>query len=626
VKQRLWRAPELGFFFQDDWKLSQRLTVNLGLRWEYYGVPSDRNGRTATPQGGTAGIFGISGNDMGALFRPGITGGSLTQVELVGPNSPNPGKKLYNNDWNNWAPAVGVSWNLPWFGEGKTVLRAGYGIGYERFSLRILDVVSGDLPGLREVVNFFSSQKLDLSNTRLPLEAQSRPLAPIPFTDRSQTLRGYDTNLRTPYVQNFNIGIERQLPGRSTLSVRYVGSKGTRLLRGADMNEVNIYDTGILEAFLITQAGGNAPLLDRLLRGQRVNNVLVDGINMTGSRVFREINTTTQGHLAGNNVGDFANYINTNVYLTGARGGMPRNGGFPENWLTVNPQFLSSRLTSNFSSSTYHSLQLEWRRRFAGWTTQANYTWSRALGDEEGAGQEQVDSFRTLRNRSLDKRLMSFHRTHVFRSNTIYELPFGTGKKFLTSTNGLVSRLVGGWQFGSIYNIFSGTPLAISSGASTVNTFGDNTPLALAAVPKDLGGAQVTGNGVVYFPNLVQTPDPYIANMTTIGNLGGRSTLRAIRRDSATGQILFANAAPGVLGSVAPRFLEGPGSFRLDLNLIKNIRITERVSFQLNVMADDVLNKAQWDDPNTDINSLNFGRITGSSGNRIVILGGRINF
>ena len=73
--------------------------------------------RSAT--GGDSALLGISGPS-----------GSLTTVELVGKNSPNPNKQLYKDDWNNFAPAVGWSWSLPWWGKDKTVLRAGYGISY----------------------------------------------------------------------------------------------------------------------------------------------------------------------------------------------------------------------------------------------------------------------------------------------------------------------------------------------------------------------------------------------------------------------------------------------------------------------------------------------------------------
>jgi hypothetical protein len=89
-------------------------------------------------------------------------------------------------------------------------------------------------------------------------------MATVPLTDRLQTLRLYDTGLVTPYVQNWNLSVQRDLPGNASLEVRYVGSKGTKLVRQIDINEANIFESGVLDAFLVTQAGGNAPLLDQI--------------------------------------------------------------------------------------------------------------------------------------------------------------------------------------------------------------------------------------------------------------------------------------------------------------------------------------------------------------------------
>lgn len=626
-KQRIWKQREFALFAKDDWKISKHLTLNLGLRYEYYGVPWDGNGRTAGLVGGSAGIFGLSGSSMADLFQPGRLNGSLTNVELVGPNSPKPDTLLYNRDLNNFGPAVGLTWALPWFGENKTVLRAGYQMGYERGSLRIVDVIAGDQPGLRERVVFTSSSLLNLNNMRLPLSPNGQVLSTVPLTDRQQTVRAFDTGLRSPYVQNYNVSITRQLPAGYTLDVRYVANLGSRLLRTANMNEVNVFENGLLEAYRITQAGGNAPLFDRLLMGLNVPGVgVVNGTTVRGSDAIRS-NATFQGQLANNNVGGMGSTLNTTDLYTGSRGGLLRNGRFPENWIVANPQFSASNLASNFAASTYHSLQLDLQKRFSsGYSIQANYTWSKALGEEEGAGQEMLDSFRTLRDRSLDKRLMSFHRTHVFRSNALATLPFGKGRRFASSANRLVDGLIGGWQFGVIYNVFSGVPMDLTSALSTMNSFTDNTPNAVGDVPKKLGEVTRVGQGVVYFPNLQQlNQDPYVANITTLNNIRGRSTMRSIA--DSNGNLLLVNPVPGTLGSLGARFTEGPGSFRLDVNLIKTFRITERVNAQLNITADNFTNSPSFSNPTTDINSVNFGRITSTgSAARIVTMGLRLNW
>src|SRR5262249_47744854 len=130
-KQRDWRQREFSLFVQDDFKLRPQLTVNLGLRYEYFGVPWDSQGRTAGLVGGSTALFGLSGTSWADRYQPGLENGDLTRVQLIGKASANPNTNLYSNDLNNFAPVVGLSWSIPYFGKDKTVLRAGYSVGYE---------------------------------------------------------------------------------------------------------------------------------------------------------------------------------------------------------------------------------------------------------------------------------------------------------------------------------------------------------------------------------------------------------------------------------------------------------------------------------------------------------------
>ena len=609
VKQRTWKRREYGFFFKDDWKISKRLTLNLGGRYDYYGVPYDANGKTAGLVGGQAALFGISGTSFADMYQPGRLNGSLTNVAQV--------RAVHGQDRNNFAPAVGFSWMLPWF-QKTTVFRAGYMINYERNSLRVVDAVSGDAPGLRQVITYTSSNYLGLVNASLPLATSGKPLETVPLTDRQQIVRAFQDDLRNPYIQNWNATLQREIGRGWTMDVRYVGSKGTRLVRGTSINEQNIFENGILDAFLVTQAGGTAPLFDRIFGGLNIPGVgLVNGTTLTGSEAVRRI-STTQAYLAAHNVATMASFLNNTDSYTGVRGGLLKRAGLPENFVVVNPQFDSARLTGNFANSTYHSFQTVLSRRFAkgiGW--QANYTWSKSLGEEEGAGEEMIDSYRSVRNWGLDKRRLSFHRTHVFRSSGNWEPRFGP-------RTGLLSTITRGWRMGAIFNVFSGTPLNLTSGRSSLNTFGDNTPTAVAPISPGLGGAVRQGNGVIYFAGLQSIADPSIRALTTSNNIQGRSTLRAIA--DGNGNPLLVNPTPGTLGNLQPFFLEGPGEFRFDVNVQKTFRLREGWALELRGDAIDVTNSPQWSDPNVDINSLNFGRITGAGGNRIIVVGARVNF
>ena len=529
------------------------------------------------------------------MYQPGRLNGQMTRVELIGPNSANPGRMVHGEDWNNISPHIGFSWALPGL-QRRTVLRAGYAIAYERNSLRIVDAVSGDQPGLRERVVFNSGNYLNLPTVRLPLIPNGQPLDVVPLTDRLQTVRAFEDNLRNPYIQNFNASIQREIARDMVLDLRYVGSKGTRLVRGTSINETMIFENGVLDAFRAAASGGESPLLNRIFSGLSVSGCgTVGSGSCTGAGAVRA-NSTTQAYLAAHNAGTFANYLNESNQFTNVRGGLLRRAGLPENFIYPNPQFASARLTGNFANSTWHSFQAEIVKRFSrGWTLQSNYTWSKSLGEEEGAGEEMIDSYRDLRNWSLDKRLLGFHRTHVFRNSGTAELPFGPNKPFLHSAPAWVSRIVERWQIGAIFNVFSGAPLSITSGRSSWNTFGDNTATAVAAIDKSLGQATRVGNGVVYFQGLQQLPDPSIASLTTLNNIRGRATLQAIAGPS--GDLLLVNPTPGTLGNLQPGILSGPGEFRLDLNIVKRTRLRENINLELRADIIDATNTPQWDAP-----------------------------
>jgi hypothetical protein len=627
-KQRTWQQREFSWFFKDDFKVTRNLTLNLGLRYEFYGVPYEANGKTVGLVGGSKSIFGISGTSINDIFRPGMLNGSMTSLEQVGKNSINEKTKLYNDDWNNFAPAVGLSWSIPWFGENKTVLRAGYGIGYERNSLRLLDVLAGDQPGLRSLRTFSQSAYLGISSVTLPLIPVGSPLETVPLTDRTQILRVYDTNLRTPYVQNWSVVVQRELFKDSIFEVRYVGNKGTKLVRGFDINEVNIFSTGILEAFKAVQTGGSHPLFEQIFRGLDLGLGAINGTTVTAGASLRA-NPNTDDFFALSNVGGFASFLNNTTTFTGVRGGLLRRAGLPENFILANPQFGSARLTGNSASSTYHSLQLEFNKRFSyGLLYQANYTYSKALGEQEGDDQEMVDSYRTLTNLRTDKRRLEFDNTHVFRSSGLYELPFGPSRKLLNSSNGVISRLVEQWQVGIILSYISGEPLSLTTERTSLNQFTDNTPTLVGNLSKKIGKVKVGPNGVTYLDGLKQVTDPLV-NTLPDEDFRNLSTLKALT--DASGNLILINSLPGTLGTLAPRYLEGPSLYRLDINMVKRFRISESKNLELRADFINAFNSPQWSNPaaaNLDINSTNFGNITSTRNdtNRVIVIGGRFNF
>src|SRR4029453_14440623 len=143
---------------------------------------------------------------------------------------------------------------------------------------------------------------------------------------------------------------------------------------------------------------------------------------------------------------------------------------------------------ANPSSSTYHSLQLQFTKRLSqGFTNQTTYTWGRTLGLSGGEADGAVAP-RDPNNRALDHTLASFHRTHAFTSNGTYELPFGPNRRFLRKAPGVIQRVVERWQFGGIFSWTSGAPLNIAAPISTIwQTNTNSTPNIVGDFPKDIG-------------------------------------------------------------------------------------------------------------------------------------------
>jgi len=129
---------------------------------------------------------------------------------------------------------------------------------------------------------------------------------------------------------------------------------------------------------------------------------------------------------------------------------------------------------------------------------------------------------------------------------------------------------------------------------------------------------------VTYFENLKQVPDPAIASLTSLQLLNTRSTLKAIADSS--GNVIAVNPSPGTLGTLSQTWLEGPRSFRLDMNLKKAFSLREGKDLEFRADAINLLNSPQFGLPDTDINSTTFGQITAAGGTRLIAVSARINF
>ena len=649
--QRDLHENDFALYFKDNWKVSRDFTLNLGLRYDKYGVPYDLTGLGgrftggSSTNGGEAALFGCSGTSFNVMWNPnvGCDPTKLTTTEFVGKGSPNPGKTFWGNDWNNFAPSIGFSYSLPQF-KRSTVIRGGYGINYAGAP----DFLSysgniANLPGQTLNVTYTPTTYLDLNGLPaanvVPVPTGgARPFGAVPLTNRAANITGYADHRVTPYIQNFNFSIQRELAQNLTLDLSWVGNKASKLFSPVQLNETNIFENGILDAFNVTRAGGTAPLFDRLLRNLNIPGVgVVNGTTLTGSEALRRLTATNQ-FLANGDVGALANFINTNPLATGANGGLLRNGGFPENYIVVNPQFADLTLEGNNGSSTYHSFQSLLTKRFSnGVYGQFSYAFSKALGDNQNAGlisgaTYAASRLRDPRNRRLDKGLLSIDRTDIVKANGTFDLPFGPNRMFLSNAPSYVQRVVEGWQLASVFSWISGAPLTFVPGTTTTPFFLETMGFRAAStadlvgnLPKGTGGVQ-KGNGFVqYFGDLSvkQAPLPNFGGDT---NLPNRFTNQVVVDKS--GNIILKNPEPGVPGNTAIAMpgITGPSQVGLDMALTKKIRIAETKTFTLRADAVNFLNRPIWGNPNTNINSATFGRITTATGNRTITFNARFDF
>jgi len=647
--RQLFDYENYGFYATDQWRIGQRLTLNFGARYEIYSALRERNGFALETV--------INGDPAAALLNPTGT------VDFLGHNAG--GNKFYKTDKNNIAPNVGFAWQPQFknkllgslFGsDGRTVIRGGYSVSYVNDEyVRAPDNAQGGNAGLSTSRAFLlgtvdgnrlggSLFKIDTPAFAIPRSfATGDALSGINFG----TIFAVDPNLENPATHQWNFGIQREIGFQTALEVRYVGGKSDNLVRGLDINEAVLLPNGFAADFIraynncaaqgATIAGTGTPL--SRCTNANFNAAIPGSVPLT---IFPGLpsggllnNATILGLIR---AGTPADLITTYIQQVSATA-VGTNGKTFDQFFLPNPNAGAVDFLTNGARYRYHSLQTEIRRRFTnGFHLQANYTFQKTLTNASGVGQTNFEPNLSNLFPEIEYSRADYDSTHVFNLNTIYELPFGRGKRWFSDVGGW-DRLVGGWQVTSILQMFTGAPITVADPRGTLTRRNGrqtaNTNLSKGEI-KDLIGIFRTPCGVFFInPSVIDLNQTALANGQCGSLLTGGATGRGSRgfgESTFPGQVFF-NVPPGQTGSLERAFINGPFYTNWDASLIKNIRITERTRFQLRFEAFNVLNRANFfasQFGNLNINSVNFGRIsstfTSSGAQRVVQFAGRFEF
>ncbi len=491
------RLRETGFYLQDQWRPARNLSISAGIRYDvqlpFYSLNSLYSYATVDDLCGRSGKK--SDNECN-LFQPGVMPGTPPTFKQL-----TEGTKPYNTDYNNVAPSVGFAWTPDprtgilgkLMGAGSDfVVRGGYTRSYSRAGLNDFTSIFNANPGIRIVTNRDEASG-NLGPAPLLLRDTARltipsfPSKPVyPMTDVvTQDVSVIDPNIRVPYADSFSLGLQRSISRNMAIEVRYVGTRGNDSWRtvtngnnganagnGAgtlDMNEFNIFENRFIDEFRQAQRNlranlaatgtatfaytgrpGTAPLPTFLgfFNGQNAANAgnpaVYTGTNWTSATFLNflaEQNPQPFGFASAGTTGLMGNAtLRANAAAA----------GIPANYFVANPDLLGGAfLLSNVGKSKYDSMQFELRRRYAdGLLFQTSYVFGKGyVSNWETWRQDQF----WIRDAGTPGDV-----THAIKANIVYDLPFGSGRKWMSQSNGFVDRLVGGWQVGVNTRLQSG--------------------------------------------------------------------------------------------------------------------------------------------------------------------------
>jgi hypothetical protein len=530
-------------YFQDDWRITRKLTLNLGLRWSFFGRYQEKLNQE---YGFDPSLWSVANApaldpNTGALVTSGsdqVIGYQYNGYIQCGAKSSNyPGVSgaitgCTKNKLMNPGPRIGFAWD-PW-GNGKMAVRGGYGIFFEHMNGNEANAESlqqGAAPNSQS-----SSENNVVGYTNIG--AGGGLFFPVgPYSIPSQ--------ITWPYVQQWNLGVQRELPGHFVLSAAYVGSKGTHLAQQRDLNQLHTVAPAD-NPFLAT----GAPIASD---GSDCANIL--GANGLSNPAATLGNGTPVPSGALNNL-FVACQNNANL----VRSSYPGYG-------TIS----SIETTAN---SIYNAFQLSAQRSVGALTLSLAYTYSHSIDDSsdryDGAF---VDSYNVKNSRANS----NFDLRHNLAISYVYALPF-------FKEEGFTHTLLGAWSVSGIVTIQTGTPFSVTNGT----TYGDSA---------GLGNGVGTGSR----PDLVGNPNA--VNASDKATAAAASVIGPLYYNPGA----FALPVGLTYGDVGRNTLYLPGRINFDFGLFKRFPIKEKTAFEFRWETFNLFNHTQYNGIDSSIDCDNPG-------------------
>jgi hypothetical protein len=652
ITEKSFRFMDLGFYIADDWKINRRLSLNLGLRYELFMWPTERGGRIGNfdlkpflPCFGADATNALCDNPLPGFIIPNntnATGIGIVDSAVTVTQTANNKHTLNGQDLNNFAPRIGVAYSV----NDRLVFRGGYGLFYDRPSAAFINTVFSNYPFLREVEITVPSGNVSIPNafsgvpTNIPLNQwlpfrilrtagaggtyQIRDNTPV-FVDSRGTpqgagcdpatgtncirgniaetfeFRAIDRDLKTPYVHQWNVGVQYQLFKDLMVEARYIGTSGKNLLvatalnQGFDLNDP-ITPDHIFQRFVDAYVAAGSP-----------NGALNAGSTARergAGRAFGFANPYAAGLTPGCTGGVLTMPAGSPIDLNLANpltcSGTTIGGGQVINFESRVPilgfNVPEALLLQSNGYSNYHGAQFSLTKRLSrGLQFNVAYTFSKSIdvmssdpGSTAGSGKPDVPNSGFIaqgdaRNLDANRGLSDFDRTHRFSTNFVYEIPtFGSSSSFIK-----------GWSVSGFFQAQSGTPFTVFASEPEIGSAAQYADLTRGS-----GGLYRLGFGR---PNINCRADQAIA---------GYSTSNVVAFDRSC----FSSARGG-FGNLGRNTFRGPTQNRFDLSIAKSTKINERMSFELGFDLFNVFDTVNLANPNNDLqDSVDFGVITNTTG------------